>query len=92
MLNMNWSFEKVGEAYFRNKITEKTGVCFVAVINNEIIGYMAGGMAKIYSYRKIKKQTSFFPVLFILKDKKPRNKTIKLFFMVFYNSRLTDKT
>jgi ribosomal protein S18 acetylase RimI-like enzyme len=63
MLNMNWPFEKAGETYFRNKITEKTGVCFVAVINNEIVGYMAGGMAKTYPYRKIKKQSELENIL-----------------------------
>lgn len=56
-LNMNWPFEKIGEDYFKNKISGKDGVCFVAQINGEIVGYLAGGIIKPYSYRKIKKQS-----------------------------------
>ena len=56
-LNMNWPFEKVGKDYFRDKISGKEGVCFAAEINGELVGYLAGGMAKPYSYRIIKKMS-----------------------------------
>lgn len=54
-LNMNWPFEKAGKDFFRRRINEKEGVCFVAELNREIVGYLAGGLAKTYPYRTIKK-------------------------------------
>ena len=54
-LNMKWPFEKAGEDYFRKRIDGKGGVCLVAEVNGEIVGYLAGGLAKTYSYRTIKK-------------------------------------
>ncbi len=56
-LNMNWSFEKAGEDYFRDKISAEKGVCFVALTNGELVGYLAGGMIKPYQYRTIKKMS-----------------------------------
>lgn len=54
LLSMNWSFEKVGENYFKTRISEQGGVCFVAEVNSKIVGYLAGGMIKPLSYRTIK--------------------------------------
>jgi len=55
-LNMNWPFEKIGHNYFRIRITGKEGICLVAEVDGQIVGYLAGAMIKPYSYRKIKKQ------------------------------------
>lgn len=57
LLDMNWSFGKEGEDYFKKRIAGKNGVCFVAEIDGNIVGYLAGGMIKPYSYRTIKKQS-----------------------------------
>jgi diamine N-acetyltransferase len=62
-LNMKWPFNKIGEKYFKNKINEKDGVCFVAIVREEIIGYMAGVIMKPFSYRKIKKQSELENIL-----------------------------
>lgn len=54
-LDMNWSFGKPGEDYFNDKISGKKGVCFVAEVGGEIVGYLAGGVKKPFKYRTIKK-------------------------------------
>src|SRR3989344_7039552 len=54
-LNMNWAFEE-GENYFKDKISGK-GVCFIAEMGGEAVGYLAGGLMRPYSYRTIKKMT-----------------------------------
>lgn len=40
-LKMTWPYDE-GESYFRGMIEGTIGVCFVAVENEEIIGYLAG--------------------------------------------------
>ena len=55
LLDMNWSFEE-GETYFKNRINGD-GAVFVAQVNGKVVGYLAGGMMRPYSYRKIKKMT-----------------------------------
>jgi diamine N-acetyltransferase len=57
LLNMNWPFGKAGKDFFKKRINDKTGACFVAELNGEIVGYLAGSLAKTYSYRTIKKVT-----------------------------------
>ncbi len=52
-LNINWPYEKVGEEYFKDRIGGKNGVCFVAEIKDEIVGYLAGALTKPYSYRNV---------------------------------------
>jgi ribosomal protein S18 acetylase RimI-like enzyme len=54
-LNMNWSFEEAGESYFKNVIGSENGLCLIAELNGEIVGYLIGEMLKTYPYRKIKK-------------------------------------
>ncbi|MGI8420200.1 MAG: GNAT family N-acetyltransferase [Candidatus Levyibacteriota bacterium] len=63
LLNMNWPFEHVGEEYFRNKISGKSGVCFVAEIDSKIVGYLVGGLMEPHSYRTITKQTELENIL-----------------------------
>jgi diamine N-acetyltransferase len=62
-LNMEWVFSEGGEKYFRDKISGKEGVCFVAEIGGEVVGYLAGGMYKPYFYRTVKKMTELENVL-----------------------------
>jgi GNAT superfamily N-acetyltransferase len=42
-LNLNWPYED-GEEYFRRMIAGETGVCYVAEVNDEIVGYLAGSI------------------------------------------------
>jgi diamine N-acetyltransferase len=55
LLNMNWPFEKAGEDFFKNRVNEKKGVCFIAEFAGEIVGYLAGGLSDTYPYRTVKK-------------------------------------
>ncbi len=55
-LVMSWPFEKFGEDYFKERISGLDGVCFVAEVQGEMVGYLAGGIIKeSYSGRTIKK-------------------------------------
>lgn len=47
-LNMEWTFSKIGEDYFKELI--KDGTVWVAVDNNKVIGYLAGSIDGKTSY------------------------------------------
>ena len=51
-LNMNWTYDKLGEKYFKDRIIENNGFVEVAERNGKIIGYLCGGIVKGLSYRK----------------------------------------
>ncbi|MFH1978417.1 MAG: GNAT family N-acetyltransferase [Candidatus Aenigmatarchaeota archaeon] len=51
----DWPYRKEGEEFFKNRIIEEDGFVVVAIKNNIIIGYLAGGLSKPLSYRKIDK-------------------------------------
>jgi ribosomal protein S18 acetylase RimI-like enzyme len=50
-LNVGWTYEKVGFDYFKNMIENEA--VFLAVVNNEIVGYLAGSICPD-SYTKLK--------------------------------------
>ena len=51
---MNWPFEdNKGARYFMEKINHANGVCLVAEMNGEIVGYVAGSMKKAPSHRDV---------------------------------------
>lgn len=54
-LDVKWPLGKTGEEYFQNKINGKNSICFIAEANNEIVGYLVGGIIESCSYREIKK-------------------------------------
>ncbi len=80
-LNLQWPFEKDGEAYFRDKISGKSGVCFVAEKDEEIVGYLAGGMITPYSYRTITKQSELENI--VVKESERGKKIGELLFDAF---------
>jgi ribosomal protein S18 acetylase RimI-like enzyme len=45
LLNLSWPY-KQGKKYFADHISGKTGVCFVAEVNGNIVGYVAGKIQK----------------------------------------------
>lgn len=47
-LNMDWTFSKTGENYFRKSIENNT--VWVAIDNNKVIGYLAGSIQNKPSY------------------------------------------
>lgn len=66
-LHMNWPYEELGEKYFRDRISGKEGICIVAEVHDEVVGYLAGAMIKPYSYREIKKESELENTLVIEK-------------------------
>jgi GNAT superfamily N-acetyltransferase len=51
-LNVNWPYEKDGEAYFRSLADGTYGVCFVAEAEGEVVGYLAGVKQRQHSAYK----------------------------------------
>lgn len=43
-LNCKWTFGEDGTEYFKSRIIEDDGCVFVAVVDDEIVGYLAGGL------------------------------------------------
>lgn len=52
-LNLNWTFGEEGTKYFKNKISNLDSFAFVSIINNEIVGYLVGGLTKKEPYRNL---------------------------------------
>lgn len=53
-LNREWTFSEVGENYFKARIVEDDGCVFLAYVDNEIVGYLAGGLVDVKkSYRAL---------------------------------------
>jgi len=51
LLNLDWTFGKVGTKYYQDRISKDDGCVFVAIVNNEIVGYLCGGLTKAENYR-----------------------------------------
>ena len=55
-LNHDWPYLETGKEYFKGAIEGKTGVCFVAEKDNEIVGYLAGSIKFDSSiYRQVRR-------------------------------------
>jgi len=52
-IKTNWSHTTEGIAYYRGKIEETTGKCFVALLNDTIVGYITCGIKDVPTYRKV---------------------------------------
>ena len=52
-INSQWPFSDEGEEYFKKKITGDYGCTFIAVLNEEIIGYLVGGLRRPETYREV---------------------------------------
>ena len=50
-LNCDWTYGNDGEEYFKNRILKDDGCALVAYINNNVVGYLVGGLDKKGSYR-----------------------------------------
>lgn len=45
-LDTNWPYQQDGEDYFMKRISEETGVCFVAEADGKLVGYVTGHVNK----------------------------------------------
>lgn len=51
---IGWSYSDDAKKLFTNYITQKEGVCYVAVKDKEVIGYISGELKKPESWRDVK--------------------------------------
>lgn len=65
--DLNWTFSKDGENYFKEKIIGKTSITFVAIKDKEIVGYLSGGLTKSEAYRSVS-QISEIETMFVLEE------------------------
>lgn len=56
LLVLDWPYKRVGRQYFKELIDGKAGVCFVAEIDGNIVGYLAGAIKGSESWRAVKKR------------------------------------
>ncbi len=54
-LSLKWSFGKEGTEYYKGRITEEDGCVLLAEVKGKIVGYLAGGIVRVGSYRKVGK-------------------------------------
>ncbi len=52
-LNMNWTFSQEGTDYFKNKIIKDDGCILICEADNQIVGYLCGGLKKVETYRNL---------------------------------------
>ncbi len=52
-VDVNWAHTEVGKKFYEDKIKKESGVCFVAEIDNKIVGYFVGGRKDVASYRNV---------------------------------------
>ncbi len=53
LLDLGWTFGEAGTGYFQNRIAKDDGCVLVALADNEIVGYLCGGLTKAEVYRKL---------------------------------------
>lgn len=54
-LNEQWTYQKEGEDYFLGNLTGEKGVCFLAEVNKEIVGYVTGKALPVAAWRPVKR-------------------------------------
>ncbi len=50
LLQLDWPY-KDGITYFKSRISGEKGVCFVAELKGEVVGYLAGALSDFESWR-----------------------------------------
>lgn len=72
-MDLRWTHSKEGKKYFKDKIVKKEGFVEVAEYNNNIIGYLIGGLSERVSHRK---KAKYAELENMITDKKFRGKGI----------------
>ena len=52
-LNLDWTFGQSGTKYFKDRIYEEDGFLLIAIVEDETVGYLCGGLAKADSSRTV---------------------------------------
>ncbi len=55
LLNMQWTYQQEGEEHFKKRVSGEEGVCFVAEISGEVVGYTTGSVMRIVSWRPVRR-------------------------------------
>ena len=55
LLNLNWTFGKIGTKCFKKHLTEDDYCAFVVEEESAIVGYLAGGLGQVENYRNVPK-------------------------------------
>ncbi len=53
-VDVNWAHKKEGKKYYEDKVKGILGICFVAELDNKIIGYITACEKEVPSYRLVK--------------------------------------
>jgi len=53
LLNLKWTFGKEGTKYYKNRILKDDGCVLIAIVKDEIVGYLCGGIKKAEVYRNL---------------------------------------
>lgn len=53
-VDINWAYTDKGKEYYTEKILGKNGICFVAELDNKIVGYATAAQKEVPSYRLVK--------------------------------------
>lgn len=53
-VDINWAHTNNGKKYYEDKIKGISGVCFIAEIDNQIVGFAIAGKKEVPSYRLVK--------------------------------------
>lgn len=54
LANKNWPSQE-GIIYFSKRIKDKNSICLVAEVRNEVVGYLAGSVKKVETWRPVKR-------------------------------------
>lgn len=52
-LNLKWTFGKEGTKYYMDRILRDDSCVLIAIVENEIVGYLCGGIKKAEAYRNL---------------------------------------
>jgi len=77
-INSDWPLSEEGEEYFKDRISEKDGYVLIALIDGEIVGYLAGGIVEAEDYRNIS-NIAELENMFIVKEHRSKNIGAKLY-------------
>ena len=69
-LNCKWTFGEDGTEYFKGRITEDDGCVFVAVVDNEIVGYLAGGLMDTKKTYRVLPNSAELENMFVLDNRR----------------------
>ena len=56
-LDVNWPFSEIGRKNFKEAIIKDNRIVFIAEIDSNVIGYIAGRISSVPDYRKAKKMS-----------------------------------